>query len=115
SAGALFSLEIVEVPNLHQAVRFLKENGIWIVAATGEGEIAYDDFDWKQSVAVVIGAEGRGVSPLLKKAADVRVRIPLLGSVESLNVSVATGVLLFECLRKRSREGRGTRGVDRGD
>ncbi|MFH1011799.1 MAG: 23S rRNA (guanosine(2251)-2'-O)-methyltransferase RlmB, partial [bacterium] len=107
SAGALFSLELVEVPNLHQAVRFLKENGLWVVAATGEGEIAYSDFDWRRPVALIMGAEGRGVSPLLKKTADVRIRIPLSGTVESLNVSVATGVLLFECLRQRSKGANG--------
>ena len=105
SAGAVFSLSLVEVGNLHQAVRFLKENGIWVVAATGEGEVNYGDFDWRRAVALIVGAEGRGVSHLLKQAADVRVSIPLLGTVESLNVSVATGVLLFECMRQRHCEG----------
>jgi 23S rRNA (guanosine2251-2'-O)-methyltransferase len=103
SAGALFSIDIVEVTNLNQAARSLKENGIWIVAATGEGEVLYSDFDWKRSVALIMGAEGRGVSPLLKQTADARMRIPLMGAVESLNVSTATGIVLFECLRQRQK------------
>jgi 23S rRNA (guanosine2251-2'-O)-methyltransferase len=101
SAGAVFSVPFVEVGNLHQAVRFLKEKGIWVVAAAGEGEANYGDFDWRRPVALIMGAEGRGVSHLLKQAADVQVSIPLSGTVESLNVSVATGVLLFECTRQR--------------
>lgn len=106
SAGAVFSLSLVEVGNLHRAVRFLKDNGVWVVAAAGEGEVNYGDFDWRRSVALIVGAEGRGVSHLLKQAADAQVSIPLQGAVESLNVSVATGVLLFECVRQRRGEGR---------
>jgi len=101
SAGAVLTVTVLEVGNLHQAVRLLKERGIWVVAASGEGEVSYSDFDWRRPVAVVMGAEGRGVSHVLKKAADECVRIPLLGEVESLNVSVATGIVLFECLRQR--------------
>jgi 23S rRNA (guanosine2251-2'-O)-methyltransferase len=104
SAGAVLTVTVLEVGNLHQAVRLMKERGIWVVAASGEGEVSYSDFDWRRPVAVVMGAEGRGVSHVLKKAADERVRIPLLGEVESLNVSVATGIVLFECLRQRGRD-----------
>ena len=105
SAGAVFSVPIVEVSNLHQAARYLKTQGIWLVAAVGEAEMSYTDFDWRRHIALLMGAEGRGVSHLLRQVADEQVRIPLLGEVESLNVSVATGVLLFESLRQRQREG----------
>lgn len=101
STGAAFRVCIVEVPNLHMAARFLKSQGIWIVAATGEGEVNHCDFDWRQAVALLMGAEGRGVSQLLRKVADARVRIPLKGDIGSLNVSVATGIILFECVRQR--------------
>jgi 23S rRNA (guanosine2251-2'-O)-methyltransferase len=104
SAGAAFSLPLIEVTNLHQCVRHLKESGVWVVAATGEGEVKHTDFDWRRPIALIMGAEGKGVSHLLRQAADVRVAIPLLGVVESLNVSVATGVLLFECARQRQGE-----------
>jgi 23S rRNA (guanosine2251-2'-O)-methyltransferase len=101
SAGAVFSVPIVEVSNLHQAARYLKTQGIWLVAAAGEAEMSYTDFDWRRHTALLMGAEGRGVSHLLRQIADEQVRIPLLGDIESLNVSVATGVLLFESLRQR--------------
>ncbi len=101
SAGAVFSVPIVEVSNLHQAARYLKTQGVWLVAAAGEAEMSYTDFDWRRHTALLMGAEGRGVSHLLRQVADEQVRIPLLGDVESLNVSVATGVLLFESLRQR--------------
>ncbi len=105
SAGAVFSVPIVEVSNLHQAVRYLKTQGVWLVAAAGEAEMSYTDFDWRRHTALLMGAEGRGVSHLLRQVADEQVRIPLHGDVESLNVSVATGVLLFESLRQRKIDG----------
>lgn len=105
SAGAAYFTPVYEVVNLAQTLRLLKETGFWSVAAVGGEESRnYWDYDWQRPTVLVIGAEGAGVSTLLRREADERVAIPMLGRIESLNVSVATGVLLFEASKKRTSE-----------
>lgn len=103
SAGAAYMIPIFHVANLSQAIRLMKAAGIWIVAAVGEesGTSAWE-YDWNRPVILIVGAEGAGISTLLKRDADDSVRIPMFGHIESLNVSVATGVLLFEAVRRRT-------------
>lgn len=105
SAGAAYFVPVFQVVNLAQTLKLLKESGFWSVAAVGGTESRpYWDYDWPRAMVLIVGAEGAGVSFLLQREADDKVGIPMLGRVESLNVSVATGVLLFEAARKRTEK-----------
>jgi 23S rRNA (guanosine2251-2'-O)-methyltransferase len=102
SAGAAYLVPIFQVPNLAQAARVLRERGFWLAAAVGETEnVPLWDFDWDRPMALFVGAEGQGVSELLRNLVDDQIRIPMVGHISSLNVSVATGVLLFEAMKAR--------------
>ncbi|MEY4760538.1 MAG: hypothetical protein RLZZ200_394 [Pseudomonadota bacterium] len=101
AAGAAETTPIVTVTNLVRALKLMQDAGLWIVGAAGEGDKLAYDVDLKGPVALVLGAEGTGLRELTRKTCDVLVRLPQLGSVESLNVSVATGMLLYEALRQR--------------
>ncbi len=97
SAGAAALIPIFEVNNLEQVLRSLKPMGWWAVAAMmNEMSTDYHDLDWKRPTVLIMGAEGKGVSDLLVKRSDDLVSIPMVGKLDSLNVSVATGILLFE-------------------
>jgi 23S rRNA (guanosine2251-2'-O)-methyltransferase len=100
SAGAAAVLPIARVPNLAAALETMKKSGIWIYGADMNGETAYKT-DLRGSACIVIGAEGAGLSPLIKKKCDVLVSLPMSGQINSLNASVAAGVLLFEVVRQR--------------
>jgi 23S rRNA (guanosine2251-2'-O)-methyltransferase len=103
SAGAAYFTPVFQVVNLSQTLNYLKEVGFWSVAAVGGHDTRkYWDYDWQRAVVLVVGAEGAGVSPLLLRETDDHVSIPMFGQIESLNVSVATGVLLYEAARKRA-------------
>jgi 23S rRNA (guanosine2251-2'-O)-methyltransferase len=102
SAGASEYVKIAKVTNVNHLIDELKENNIWVVGASGDAEMEYTKWDWKQSTALVMGSEGKGVSRLTAEKCDVLVKIPLLGKIESLNVSVATGVILYEALRQKT-------------
>lgn len=104
SAGASEHVKIAKVTNINQLVDELKVANVWVVGASGDAEMDYCDWDWKQSSALVMGSEGKGISRLTAEKCDVLVRIPMCGKIESLNVSVATGVILFESLRQRRKE-----------
>lgn len=104
SAGALSKIPVCRARSLMKAVTFLQESGLEVVAASEKADQAYYQRSYKQPLALVMGAEDRGVSAELLKIVDARVAIPMAGSIESLNVSVAAGVLLFECLRQRSQD-----------
>ncbi|NNF00095.1 MAG: 23S rRNA (guanosine(2251)-2'-O)-methyltransferase RlmB [Pyrinomonadaceae bacterium] len=104
SAGASEHVKIAKVNNLNQLVDQLKAEGVWVVGASGDGEMNYYDWDWKQPTVLVMGSEGSGISRLTAEKCDVLVRIPMRGKLDSLNVSVATGVILFESLRQRTKE-----------
>ena len=103
SAGATEYVKVAKIPNVNRLIDELKEHNIWVVGASGDAEMDYADWDWKQSSALVMGGEGKGLHRLTAEKCDVLVKIPMLGKIESLNVSVATGVILFEAVRQRQK------------
>jgi 23S rRNA (guanosine2251-2'-O)-methyltransferase len=90
------------VTNLSVLIRQLKERNVWVVGTAGDAEMSYSDWDWTRPSAIVLGAEGSGLHRLVRENCDALVKIPLHGRVESLNVSVAAGIILYEALRQRS-------------
>ncbi len=102
SAGATEYVKVAKVVNVNRLIDELKENNIWVVGASGDAEMNYTDWDWKQSSVLVLGGEGKGLHRLTAEKCDVLVRIPLLGNIESLNVSVAAAVILYEAVRQRN-------------
>ena len=101
SAGAIEYLPIVTVSNIKHAIRFLKDEGVKIIGADADARTTYWNVDFKWPLALVVGSEGRGLRETVKRLCDTIVTIPMYGRVSSLNVSVATGVLLYEVLRQR--------------
>lgn len=104
AAGAAESLPLVAVTNLARAMDEIRDAGVWIVGATGDAGKSIYDIDLTGPVAWALGAEGPGLRRLTREKCDWLARIPLAGRTESLNVSVATGVCLFETLRQRTTE-----------
>jgi 23S rRNA (guanosine2251-2'-O)-methyltransferase len=102
SAGGADRVPLVAATNLARAMRTLKDAGVWITGLAGDTEQSIYDVDLKGPVALVLGSEGEGMRRLTRENCDFVARIPMPGSMESLNVSVATGVVLFEALRQRS-------------
>ena len=102
SAGALSSVRIATVVNIARAVEELKEAGVWTVGLAGDAQDRYDQIDLTLPTAIVLGAEGSGLRRLVRDRCDRLASIPMGGSVESLNVSVAAGVMLFEAVRQRT-------------
>ncbi len=101
AAGGAEGLMIVEVANVARRLEWLKERGVWVVGAAGDGRALWSDAHLTGDCAVVVGGEGEGMRALTAKLCDQLVRIPMQGTVSSLNVSVAAGVLLFEAVRQR--------------
>lgn len=102
AAGATAHVPIARVANIASALRTMKKAGIWAAGAAGDpAAIDYTRADFSGDIAIVIGAEGDGISPVVRKECDYLVRIPMYGEVGSLNASVAAGVLLFEARRQR--------------
>jgi len=104
SAGALEYVKVTRVPNLAQAMEELKRRGLWFVGAEGGEKEPWYKFDYTLPVGVVLGSEGKGLRPLVKKRCDKVLSIPLLGRINSLNVSAAAAVFLFEVARQRSSQ-----------
>lgn len=102
AAGALAYLPVVRVTNVNRALDELKERGYWIYGLDERGKEAYDQVAYASPTAIVLGAEGKGLHEHVAKKCDFLVRIPMAGSVASLNVSVAAGVVLFEWRRRFS-------------
>jgi 23S rRNA (guanosine2251-2'-O)-methyltransferase len=102
SAGAVAHVKIAEVVNIARALDTLKTLGVWTVGLTGDAPKRYDDVDLTLPTAFVVGAEGTGLRRLVRERCDWVVAIPMFGRVESLNVSVAAGVALFEAVRQRN-------------
>lgn len=102
SAGASEHVKIAMINNLAQTIDELKQKGFWIVGSYLEGAKNYTKVDYKIPIAVIVGNEEKGIRKLTADKCDHLVRIPMRGKIQSLNVSVATGVLLFEILRQRS-------------
>jgi 23S rRNA (guanosine2251-2'-O)-methyltransferase len=101
AAGAAETLPLVQVVNLARTLRELKERGIWLVGTADDAPRTLYEVDLKGPTALVLGSEGEGMRRLTREACDELVSIPMGGAVESLNVSVATGVALFEAVRQR--------------
>lgn len=101
SAGALHYLPVCRERNLYEAVRFLKDNGYQVVAATEKADYNYTLGDYTSPVAIVMGAEDHGISPDVLKLCDTKVSIPMFGHIGSLNVGVAAAVMMYEVVRQR--------------
>ena len=100
SAGAVQYLPTAMVVNLVGTIEYLKERGFWIYGADAVARMDIQAPDYEGNIALVMGSEGRGIRPLIRKKCDFLISIPMRGQVASLNVSVAAGVILFEILRK---------------
>jgi 23S rRNA (guanosine2251-2'-O)-methyltransferase len=102
AAGAAAYVPVARVANVADAIRVMKKAGVWIAGAdAGPAAVPMTAADFNRDLALVIGAEGSGLSMLVKRECDYLVRVPLLGRIASLNASVATAVLMFEALRQR--------------
>lgn len=101
SAGGLFHVPVCREKDTLSAVRFLKENGYRIVGATEKGAAPYTDADYRVPVAIVMGSEDTGISDGVLRICDDLAAIPIVGKIESLNVSVAAGIMIYEALRQR--------------
>lgn len=101
SAGAWVHLKIAQCGNVARALEDLKEAGYWIAALAPGGDVSIYQLDVSRRLVIVVGAEGRGVREIVRKRSDMTVSIPMRGRVESLNVSVAVAVALFEIMRRR--------------
>ena len=102
SAGAVFHIPVARVSNLASAVRTLKENGVWIWAVEAGGKPYYEQ-DFRGKIALILGSEGEGVSRLLKEESDFMAGIPMYGKINSLNVSNAAAILMFEAAKQRAK------------
>jgi 23S rRNA (guanosine2251-2'-O)-methyltransferase len=101
SAGAVAHVPIVDVVNIARAIEELKSLNVWTIGLAGDAAQSYDAVDFTQPTAIVLGAEGSGLRRLVRESCDLTASIPMRGHVESLNVSVAAGVVLFEAARQR--------------
>lgn len=101
ACGAAETVPFVRVTNLARFLRTLKDQGVWLIGTAGEADATLFQADFKGPVALVMGAEGKGMRRLTREHCDQLINIPMLGHVDSLNVSVATGVCLYQALRQR--------------
>ena len=102
ACGAAETVPVVRVTNLARTLRAIRDAGVWLYGAAGEAQQALYDVDLSGPVALVLGGEGKGLRRLTRELCDHQLAIPMAGQVESLNVSVAAGVLLYEAVRQRS-------------
>ncbi|MDQ5846911.1 MAG: 23S rRNA (guanosine(2251)-2'-O)-methyltransferase RlmB [Acidobacteriota bacterium] len=102
AAGALEHVPVARVTNLVQLIEQLKRRNIWVIGAAEDGTSEYTEWDWSVPSALFLGSEGAGLHRLVRERCDALVRIPVRGRIESLNVSVAAGVILYEALRQRA-------------
>lgn len=101
SAGTLSNVNIVMVSNIAQAIDKLKDNSFWIVGTALDNSIDYRKIDYSGKIAIVMGNEGKGISNLVARKCDYLAKIPMYGKTNSLNVSVATGIMIYEVIRNR--------------
>lgn len=102
SAGAIFKIPICKVDHIKDAVYHMQASGIKVIAATEKAEHLLYDVSFNEPCAIIMGSEGRGINPSVLKAVDEHAKLPILGDIESLNVSVACGAFLYEAVRQRS-------------
>lgn len=100
STGAISNMKIARVTNIVKTIEEMKKDGFWIVGSDMNGT-SYDEIDYRGKTAIVIGNEGSGMSRLVRESCDFIASIPMIGTTNSLNASVATGILIYEALRKR--------------
>jgi 23S rRNA (guanosine2251-2'-O)-methyltransferase len=101
SVGTLDNMDIVAVTNLVQTIEELKKNGYWVVGTALENSVDYREIDYSGKIALVIGNEGNGISRLVAKSCDFIAKIPMYGTTNSLNASVAAGIMIYEVVRNR--------------
>ncbi len=104
SAGAVEYTRVARVTNIGAVIDKLKESGLWVAGTALEGSTYHTDADLTGALAIVIGSEGEGLSRLVREKCDFLVKIPMLGQAESLNASVAAGILLYEAVRQRQNK-----------
>ncbi len=100
SSGAAINMKICMVTNLNHTIKYLKDKGFWITTTDMNGE-NYTNIDYKDNTCIIIGNEGNGVSELVKKSSDFIATIPMKGKINSLNASVAAGIMIYEVIRQR--------------
>jgi 23S rRNA (guanosine2251-2'-O)-methyltransferase len=103
AAGAIEHIPVARVTNLSRLIEQLKERNVWVVGTVADAPMSYTEWDWTRPSAVVLGGEGAGLHRLVREHCDVLVSIPVRGKIQSLNVSVAAGIVLYEALRRRGR------------
>jgi len=113
AAGALEYVPVARVVNLVRLIEQMKARNIWVVGAAGDAKQLYTDWDWKLPSAMILGNEGYGLHRLVRENCDTLVRIPVMGNLDSLNVSVAAGVILYEARRQRSADQQSLRRGDK--
>ncbi|MCE1189706.1 MAG: 23S rRNA (guanosine(2251)-2'-O)-methyltransferase RlmB [Ignavibacteria bacterium] len=104
SAGALEMMNICLVDNLAQALKQLQEKGYWVIGSSLSATQNFRSVDYNSPIVLIFGNEGKGMRPLIQKGCDFLVKIPMDGKINSLNVSVAAGIMMFEVLRSRTQE-----------
>lgn len=100
SAGAITHMKVARVSNLNEAIRTLKEQGLWIIGTDGEAKTNYYEQNLTGPIGLIIGSEGFGMSKLLKENTDILVKIPMKGQITSLNASVAAGIVMYEVVKQ---------------
>jgi 23S rRNA (guanosine2251-2'-O)-methyltransferase len=106
SAGSVQQIPVARVVNLAQALDYLKDKGFWVFGAEAHGGNSLRDMDFNCSVVLVLGGEAKGIRPLVKKKCDFLITVPMAGSFDSLNVSVASGIIQYEIFCQRDKENR---------
>ena len=102
SAGATSYIKVARVNNINETIKKLKDSGLWVIGTDGNSEVPYYKQDLKGPLAIIIGSEGKGMSKLVKENSDILIKIPMKGKINSLNASVAAGIVIFEALKQRS-------------
>ena len=101
SAGATSYVKVARVNNLNETIRYLKEKGLWVIGTDGDAKTEYYNQDLKGPLAIIIGSEGFGMSKLVKENADILIKIPMFGKINSLNASVSAGIIIYEAIKQR--------------
>jgi 23S rRNA (guanosine2251-2'-O)-methyltransferase len=103
SAGAVFHLRVAQVTNLPRTIEGLKERGVWVIALEADGPESYDQVDYGEPTAIVVGSEGRGLGRLVRERCDRLVHLPMVGKTGSLNAAVAGAIVMYHASRQRQR------------
>lgn len=102
SAGAVEHMKIARVNNINETIRYLKDNGVWIIGTDGNAKNYYYEQDLTGAVAIVIGSEGNGMSRLVSDNCDLLIKIPMKGKITSLNASVSAGIVIYETVKQKN-------------